>query len=126
MNREHDSCQGDAPNENQVLVASKFLVGRSGIELVLPKGDLEYWHILFDNHEAIFAEGVPAETLFLGLETIKSLDAEHLIEICDLLGLKNLSEISESGHLPCRPFLSGKESKKLIRATEEKLLVSAG
>jgi hypothetical protein len=46
--------------------------------------EVEYFHILFDRHEIIFAEGAPTESLYTGPEALKSLPQESLDEIYTL------------------------------------------
>ncbi len=46
---------------------------------------VEYFHLLFDRHEVIFAEGAPTESLFTGPEALKSLGSEARNEILSIL-----------------------------------------
>lgn len=50
--------------ESEVLVAAKHLVNDSTITRV-EGGEVVYYHMLFDTHEIVFAEGCPSESLHL-------------------------------------------------------------
>lgn len=50
----------------EVLVPAKDLRGIPGIETVRPPAGTEYWHIMFDDHEIVFSESAPSESLFFG------------------------------------------------------------
>ena len=47
-------------------------------------GVVEYFHILFDSHEIIFAEGIPSESLHINQSTLDSLGEESRAEIIEL------------------------------------------
>jgi len=69
--------------EPQVLVAAKSLIGRAGIEIVETQS-VEYFHILFDRHEIIFAEGIASESLFpgpVGLNSLSELSREEIFSL---------------------------------------------
>ena len=65
-----------------ILVPAKDLLDIEGVTLVHDSASLTYYHILFDTHEVIWADGIPAESLFLGAEVLKSLSPEALEELC--------------------------------------------
>lgn len=70
--------------ESEVLVAAKHLVnGTTIVEEPCPV--IEYWHFLCDDHQVVFAEGCPTETLYPGQVAIQSVDEDALDEILDLL-----------------------------------------
>ncbi|MGJ8545206.1 MAG: Hint domain-containing protein [Sulfitobacter sp.] len=51
--------------EAEVLVAAKYLAAMPGIDLIeVPQ--IEYFHMLFDRHEIVFAEGIPSESFYPG------------------------------------------------------------
>ncbi|KUF12003.1 Hint domain-containing protein [Pseudoponticoccus marisrubri] len=69
--------------EPEVLVAAKHLVDGKGIRLV-EGGTVDYYHFLFDRHEIVFAECCPAESLFLGAQTLDSVEQGARDEIIAL------------------------------------------
>ncbi|MDG1339311.1 MAG: Hint domain-containing protein [Paracoccaceae bacterium] len=48
-------------------------------------GEVEYFHLLFDHHEVIFAEGAPTESFYTGPEALKAISAEAMEEILAIL-----------------------------------------
>jgi hypothetical protein len=64
--------------EEELLVAAKHLVGMPGIDRQ-PQNSVTYLHLLFDNHEIVFAENAPCESLYPScwmIENDRSLRAE--------------------------------------------------
>jgi len=49
-----------------VLVLAKALVDGQDIIVDLSEPTVDYFHIAFDQHEIIYAEGIPSESLYLG------------------------------------------------------------
>lgn len=69
--------------KSEVLVSAKSLV--NGRTIVRTDEDkVEYFHILFDQHEVIFSEGIPSESLYLGTQAIKALSDAARAEIFSL------------------------------------------
>ncbi|MEM6896494.1 MAG: Hint domain-containing protein [Pseudomonadota bacterium] len=50
----------------EVLLPVSALVGLNGIEAVLPKGGVTYYHLVTQAHQVMRVEGLMSETLFLG------------------------------------------------------------
>ncbi len=69
--------------EAEVLVAAKALVNDRTIR-VQQGGEVEYFHMLFDRHEIVFAEGAAAESFHPGQQGWKALDAATRAEILGL------------------------------------------
>ncbi len=65
----------------EVLVAACKLTGLPGVEPVEGLEQVAYFHMLFDRHEIILAEGAPSESLYTGPEALKSVPAEARREI---------------------------------------------
>jgi len=66
--------------EAEVLVTAKALVNDRTIR-VQEGGEVAYYHILFDRHEIVFAEGAPCESFHPGQQGWKALDAATRDEI---------------------------------------------
>ena len=66
---------------DDVLVAAVRLTGLPGIFVKQPEHEITYYHLLFDDHEVIFAEGAPTESFFLGPFALQTLPKESLAEI---------------------------------------------
>ncbi len=69
----------------QVLVAARKLLGHEGVAVLedTPEG-VEYFHILFDDHQIVYANGTPTESLHVGPEARKALPPEAQAEIREL------------------------------------------
>ena len=69
--------------EREVLATAKSLVNDHSI--LREEGDeVEYFHMLFDTHEIVYAEGAPSESFHPGPEGWKALDAPTRNEILEL------------------------------------------
>ena len=66
--------------EREVLVTAKHLVNGDTV-FAAEGGEVEYHHILFDNHEIITANGAPAESLHPGKESVDGFGEEAREEI---------------------------------------------
>lgn len=98
---------------DEVLVAAKHLLHMPGIEITEPDG-VDYFHILFDRHEVVYANGGPAESLYLGRQALKSLSPEGRAEVMALF--PELRDMDEDEAWPaCRPFLKGRDGRRLAR-----------
>ena len=69
--------------EREVLATAKSLVNDHSI--LREEGDeVEYFHMLFDTHEIVYAEGAPSESFHPGAEGWKALDKPTRNEILEL------------------------------------------
>lgn len=110
----------------EVLIAAVHLLGHPGIERVEAQDGIGYWHLMFDRHEIVFAEGAEAESLYLGPMAVASMTDDALEELRalfpDLVG-------EQRDELPptARPVMRGKPVAKLIerQVRNFKPLVSA-
>ncbi len=69
--------------QSEVLVAAKHLVNDDTIREVR-RTDIEYFHLLFDEHQVVFAEGCPAESLFPGRQALDAVTDDARAEILEL------------------------------------------
>ncbi|CAN0606221.1 unnamed protein product, partial [Ectocarpus sp. 12 AP-2014] len=72
---------------------------------------VDYYHLLFDDHEIILAEGAPSESLFTGPEALKSVSPEARREIIEMF-----PKVAEHDYAPnpARPIPSAHLQKKLV------------
>ncbi|WP_170332633.1 Hint domain-containing protein [Ruegeria arenilitoris] len=68
----------------EVLVPAIKLIVLPGIFVDETVKEVEYFHLLFDCHQVIFAENAPTESLFTGIEALKSLGADARREIFEI------------------------------------------
>jgi Ca2+-binding RTX toxin-like protein len=98
--------------EDEVLVPAKALVNGTTI-LRDPGGVVEYFHMLFDQHEVIWAEGAPSESFHPGQQGWNALDSATRAEI---LGLFPALGTAFSGYGPsARASLKSYEGQALAR-----------
>lgn len=94
-----------------VLVAAIKLVALPGIDVDDTVESVEYFHILLDRHEVVFANGAPSETLLTGPEALKSMPPKMRDEIFTIF-----PEVASFRHAanPARMIPGDKRQKKLI------------
>ena len=97
---------------DEVLVAAKDLTGLPGIDLAEPTHGITYFHLLLEDHEILFAEGAPAESLYLGGEALGALEPAARAELCAIYGRDWQSFLSELPE-PVRPLAKGRKLHRL-------------
>ncbi|MBU2983471.1 Hint domain-containing protein [Lentibacter algarum] len=110
--------------QSDALVAAVKLTALHGVFVEPEACAVEYFHLLFDCHEVIIAEGAPTESFFIGPEALKTMSPEARSEISTIF-----PEIKQAGFIP-EPACyipSGKLQKALIarHLSNKKPLVSA-
>lgn len=70
--------------DDLILVPAVRLTGHQGVFIDRSVRQISYHHILLDEHEVLNADGAPAESLYLGQETLKTLDPDQLAELATL------------------------------------------
>ncbi len=94
-----------------VLVSAIKLAALPGIYVDEDITEVVYYHLLFDQHEVIFADGAPSESLFTGPEAIKTISEEAREEIFILF-----PEVQRQGYAPetAYPVPAGRLQKKFV------------
>ena len=98
---------------DEVLVPAKKLLGLPGVSINEDATAATYFHMLFDRHEVVFAEGAPSESLYTGPEALKGTGPEARAELETLF-----PEIATDAHIPEPARLTprqGKQMRSLIR-----------
>ncbi|MEI4195528.1 Hint domain-containing protein [Roseovarius sp. E0-M6] len=107
----------------EVLIPAIKLSRLPGVFVDESVEEVAYFHLLFDRHEVIFAEGAMAESLFAGPEALKVISAAARTEILSLL-----PEVAALDHapVPSRAIPPEKLQKQLIdrHMRNDKSLVS--
>lgn len=93
----------------EVLIPAVKLVGLPGIRVETPAAGVTYMHILCQRHEVVFAEGCPAESLYLGPQLFDPA-ADEAFAMFPGLRTDNLSL------LPARLLARGRRASRLGRA----------
>lgn len=99
-------------NAATVLVSAIKLTELPRISVDKTFKTVEYFHLIFENHEIIFAEGTPTESFFIGFETRKTLPAAAWEEIVTLF-----PDVDDLGHtpFPARTIPTNNLQKKLVQ-----------
>ncbi|MEO3414527.1 Hint domain-containing protein [Roseovarius sp. CAU 1744] len=83
----------------QVLVAAKHLCNGDTIAIA-PRDEIEYFHLLFDRHQIVWAAGIPSESYFPG-HAANQADQETRAEIDRLF--PDLGKIAADAWVTARP-----------------------
>lgn len=96
---------------SDVLVAAIKLTTLPGIFVDADVDEVTYYHMLFDAHEVVYAEGTPAESLYMGSEGLRAMPPASRDEI-----LAIFPELARLDVLPQTACLvpSGKLQKQLV------------
>lgn len=98
--------------EPEVLIPAIKLIEVPGIFIDEAIKVVEYFHLLFDQHEVVYAEGISAESLFTGPEALKSVSSEAQKEILTIF--PELMSLDHSAK-PARLIPTGKKQKQLVQ-----------
>lgn len=93
----------------EVLIPAKKLIGLPGIDYAEDMITVTYHHILMDQHEIIFAEGAPTESLLTGAMARQAIGTEALREIENLF-----PELLLTASDPARIIPRGSQMRELV------------
>ena len=97
----------------EVLVPAKKLLALDGVDICDQNPDgVQYWHFLFDDHQVVWSNGAPTESLFTGPEALKAVTPAGRMEIETLF-----PEISNADFKPtptCYIPQKGRLVRKLV------------
>ena len=95
----------------EVLVAAKQLLQVEGVDICTDLPSVEYFHMLFDRHQVVYANGAAAESLFTGPEALKSVGAAAIDEILALFPeLRTTAQPPD----PARLLASGRMGRRMV------------
>lgn len=94
----------------EVLIAAKHLTDIEGVEVAEDIETVTYWHILFDQHEIVFSNGAPTESLFAGPYAMASLPAGSRAEILQLF--PELADTPREDLVSARDLVRGREGRQ--------------
>jgi hypothetical protein len=94
---------------SSALVAAKSLTALPGIYQMNDVTEVEYFHVIAENHEILMSEGVPTESFLIGPQTEHILSADQLSELTALFP-DLMEQHSTTNMIP--PM---KQQKKLIQ-----------
>jgi len=94
----------------EILVAAKQLLQIDGIDIASDMGNIEYFHMLFDQHEVVISNGAETESLYTGQEALRSVGAGARAEIFALF-----PELQDDAYKaePARVLATGRMARRL-------------
>ncbi len=97
--------------QSEALIPAVQLTQLPNVFVERDIANLEYFHILFDDHKVVISEGVETESLFTGRFALQSLTTAARSELFLLF-----PEIFEETYVPqpARPLVSGRQGKRLV------------
>lgn len=99
---------------SEVLVQAKHLVDGENV-FIRDGGAVDYFSLIFDNHEIIYAEGIPAESLMVNDATVTRLPPEIAAEV--QLSFPGLAQVQHFGTEAGRSFLQNLGANTLYQST---------
>ncbi len=100
--------------EAEVLVAAKHLINDSTIRMARDVTAVTYYHLMFDDHEILFSDGVETESFLPGPQAISAIPTAAKQELFALF--PQLEGNTDTYGLPARRMLSGREGRIIARA----------
>ena len=98
-------------DSTEILIPAIRLTELPGIYVDEDATEVTYFHLLFDQHEIIVAEGLTSETLFSGTEALNSISDEAREELLTIFPEFGRGEAASA---PARKIPSPKEQRKFI------------
>lgn len=99
----------------EVLVPALRLMGLPGVAQAPADAPTRYWHMLFDRHEVICANGIWAESLYLGPEAVKSIGEAAVAEILSIFAVDSLADLAQLTERHARPVPAPSRQKRLAQ-----------
>lgn len=99
-------------HEHEILVSARKLIGLPGVSVVDTPSGVDYMHLLMEDHQLVFANGAPTETLLLGPEALRSISPAMHLELRTLF--PGLFTPGWRTRVPVRPIARGKDLARLV------------
>ncbi len=98
-------------SESQIFIDAKHLTKVRGIARDEKRRGVTYYHIKLNNHEVVFANGMPCESLYLGKQALGKMNKNHLREIFEIF-----PELSDENYKAefARKSPSNRDQRQLI------------
>lgn len=96
----------------EVLIPAKDLVGNNGIHRIDDDAPVTYFHIMFDDHQIIMANGCLSESFYTGPEALRALSNATRQELYAIF--PELITMTGICHTPARPFVKGKRARNMM------------
>lgn len=99
--------------ENEVLVPANCFVGLPGVTQVRGIRPTEYIHLLVEGHQVLFANGAPAESLYVGKEARKMLGKNNWKRLRRTLKQAPFEQGKPTME-PARMMVDGRKARNLV------------
>ena len=80
-------------NAREVMVAAVNLTELPGVYFDINATEVEYFHLVFDDHQIVFANGAPSESFYPGEEGLKALTPQAYKELTTLFSQEQLNSV---------------------------------
>ncbi len=94
---------------DQVLAAAKSLTGRPGVGVDHACRAVEYFHVMFDQHQVIYSEGLATESFLVGETIREGMDRAQRDELLELFP-ELAARAASVAEIPARPVLRNFEA----------------
>lgn len=108
----------------EVLTSAIHLIRMDGVAIDTAAKDVTYFHLVFDDHQVIYAEGAPSESFLPTPYSVQTLSTDNREEFESLFG-----PIDERKVMPARLIPAGSSQKNLVRRhhkNNKPLLIASG
>ena len=95
----------------EVLVAATRLTSLPGVFQDPPGDGVDYFHLLFDDHQVVIANGAPSESLFTGPEALKTLPPAARAELAQIMP----NVFGATARSAARMIPTGRKQNSLVR-----------
>lgn len=102
-------------NTGEVLVPAAALTAVSGISRVSMNATVRYYHVLFDHHEVVLANGAETESLFPGPVALASVGPRNFLRI--VVSCPHILDQS-ARPISARTIVKGRKARKLAQRHE--------
>lgn len=98
---------------DELLVPAKDLLGCDGVHVETPETGFYYFHVLLDDHHVLNANGVAAESLLLGSESLGAISVAAREEL-EILFPKAFGGTMQAHPCSVRTLISGTRARRMI------------
>ncbi len=109
LSKHHRLAMRFAKDESEVLLPAFALLEMSRVELAEDLAEVQYFHLLFEAHEIVFANGSRAESLYAGRMALKALAPPDRSSVLALL-----PPMGPDGPRPARPLVPMRAARKMV------------
>ncbi len=104
----------------QVLIRAKHLAKMDGglARVARNRRDVVYYHMLFDGHQIVFANGAPSESLYPGDQAVNALRREQRKEVFEIFPELQTHGATLGFGTKARPFARTSELRRPLRSLE--------